>query len=170
VFRKEEGGKGLKALIIYHTKTGHTLEAARDIARGLEAEGIECDILEANRLEKVKISDYDILVVGSPTYGTRGYRLPAREVQRFLDSLASGALKGKVCGAFTVNAGVGGRMLESAMEMKLLKLGGKVIQSGPVVKAGAPLSLWKGPSASEVDRKKCEEFGRNLAKAAKQGK
>jgi len=35
-----------------------------------------------------------------------------------------------------------------------------------VVKAGVPLSLWKGPNASESDVKECEEFGKKVARQA----
>lgn len=163
----------MKALIVYHSKTGHTEQAAYDIARGLESQDVDCTIKSAVDLSSSKgspgldLRKFDIILVGSPTYGNRGYRLPARQVDKFLDSIPDDVLDGKVCGAFTVNAGVGGSMLQGAMEITLSKKGGKVVQGGPVVKAGAPLSLWKGPSASSADVKACEEYGRAVARFAK---
>jgi hypothetical protein len=38
---------------------------------------------------------------------------------------------------------------------------------GVAFKAGAPLSLWKGPEASEEDVLRLEELGRKLAKKGK---
>ncbi|MDD5748667.1 MAG: flavodoxin domain-containing protein [Actinomycetota bacterium] len=155
----------MKALIVYYTKTGHTAQAAKDISKGLLLEDVQCDVVSAQMGLNKDIREYEIVVFGSPTYGTKGYRYPAKRIQDFLDSLSSDTLSGKVCGAYTVNAEFGGRKLKRAMEMQLLKAGAEVVE-GPVVKAGVPLSLWKGPDASEVDRKKCEEFGRALANAA----
>ncbi|MBU4194059.1 MAG: flavodoxin domain-containing protein [Actinobacteria bacterium] len=157
----------MKALIVYHTKTGHTEQAALDVARGLESCGVECAACAAaNAKAAADISEYEILAVGSPTYGNRRYRLPARQVSDFLDSLSSGKLEGKTCGVFTVNAGWGGEKLAGAMERALEVLGGHVVGKSPVVKAGAPLSLWKGPDASPSDVSKCEEFGKKLARVA----
>ena len=56
--------------------------------------------------------------------------------------------------------------LAGAMERTLEELDGNVVRNRPVVKAGAPLSLWKGPDASPSDVSKCEEFGKKLAGAA----
>jgi len=157
----------MKALIVYFSKTGHTKQAALDIARGLESGGVECDVEGAdNAKAAADVSEYQILAVGSPTYGNRRYRLPARQVNDFLDSLSPGSLEGKTCGAFTVNAFLGGEKLAEAMELALDKLGGIVVGNSPVVKAGAPLSLWKGPDASPSDVSSCEEFGKRLAEAA----
>ena len=156
----------MKALIVYFSKTGHTKQAALDIARGLESCGVECAVEAAeNAKAAADVSEYEILAVGSPTYGNRRYRLPARQVNDFLDSLSPGSLEGKTCGAFTVNAFLGGDKLADAMELALDKLGGSVVGSSPVIKAGAPLSLWKGPDASPSDVSRCEEFGKRLAEA-----
>jgi hypothetical protein len=93
-------------------------------------------------------------VVGSPTYGNTRYKAAAKPVEKFLDSLAPGSLEGKTAGAFSVNAAVGGAKIVEAIEKRLADLGAGVVAGGPVHKAGAPLSLWKGPA-----------FGRRLAGA-----
>ena len=170
--RRQERRISVQALIVYHSKTGHTKQAAEDVARGLEGEGVGCVLKPAGEpgtdlVRGLDIDDFDIVLAGSPTYGNRLYRLPARPVERFMNSLSPGGLKGKTCGAFTVNAGRGGGALVGAMEGLLKKLGGKVVSGGPVVKAGAPLSLYKGPDASVEDVRKCEEFGKKVALAAR---
>ncbi|MDD5448685.1 MAG: flavodoxin domain-containing protein [Actinomycetota bacterium] len=159
----------LKALVIYHTKTGHTLQAAEDIARGLSESGIECTIKAASSLTesgKSDLDEFDIVIFGTPTYGNRLYRLPARPVEKFLDSLSPRGLEGKTCGAFAVNARMGGSKLVKNIEKRLLRLGGKVVTGGPVIIAGVPLSLWKGRGASPKDVNKCEEYGRRVASEA----
>lgn len=157
----------MEALIVYHSKTGHTEQAARDIARGLESDSVGCVLRSGADLTaatgKEDMDRFGIILVGTPTYGNRRYRLPAKPVEQFLDSLGASGLKGKTCGAFAVNARVGGDRLVTAMERRLIELGGNVVFGGPVIRAGAPLSLWKGPDASTVDVKTCEEFGRKVA-------
>lgn len=161
----------MKALIIYYSKTGHTEQAALDIARGLESRDVECTVEAAdNAGASVDVSGYGILAVGSPTYGNRRYRLPVRQVKEFIDSLPPGGLEGKTCGVFTVQAGWGGEKLVGAMERTIEKLGGHVVRGGPVVTAGVPLSLWKGPDASPSDVRNCEEFGEKLADEAGAGR
>ena len=158
----------MRALILYYSKTGHTEQAARGIARGLEGAGVECVLSMAGSAGSgpPDPSEFDILVLGTPTYGNRMYRQPARQVQAFLDSIGDGSLGGKTCGAFAVNAGWGASRLVGNMERALARKGASVMAGGPAVKAGAPLSLWKGPDASAEDVRKCEEFGRRLASSA----
>jgi flavodoxin len=155
----------LKALIIYHSKTGHTRAAADDIARGLKEKGVEVTIQEAAKAAPTAVSGFDILLAGSPTYGNTRYKAAAKPVDRFLGSIAPMGLKGMKAGAFSVMAGYGGDKIVAAVEGKLEELGADVLSGGPAVKAGAPLSLWKGPDAGAADVERCVEFGRKLASA-----
>lgn len=153
---------GLRALIIYYSKTGHTESAAKDIARGLTDEGAQVDIVPVAQFKPGTIRSYDVLVVGSPTYGNTRYRKAAPPVQKALDSLSPMALENRVAGAFTVHAGMGGEKVVTVMERQLAGLGAKVVTGGPVQKAGAPLSLWKGPDAKQPDVDEAVAFGRRL--------
>lgn len=190
----------MKALIVYHTKTGHTREAAEDIASGLAEKGVDCTVEAAGDLNgaTADVSGYDIVLVGSPTYGIRRYRRPAKHIGQFLDSLGTDGLKGKVVGAFTVKHPVSrlqvgintvlllvprvlgglrttrkvymaekrGDWLVSNIEKRLTAIGGEVVTGGPVVKAGASWSLWKGPAAKPADEEAFVEFGRRVAAQA----
>lgn len=156
----------MKALIVYHSKTGHTRQAADDITRGLKSEGVETDVVKAGEVPGKKVGDYDIVLFGTPTYGNRRYNLPARPVDDLMKSLEPDGLSGRTVGAFTVFAGYGGGKLVASIEKSLSGLGGRVVGGGPAVKAGAPLSLWKGPDAKPADVTACEEFGRKVARAA----
>jgi flavodoxin len=156
----------MRAMVVYQTKTGHTEQAANDIARGLESAGVQAVVEDARGMRGRDVEGYDILVIGTPTYGNRRYRRAAAKVESFVGSIEEGELEGTTCGAFAVNAGVGAAKLVNNLEKRLKEMGGDVVQGGPAVTAGAPLSLWKGPDASEEDVEKCEEFGRRLASAA----
>ena len=157
----------MKALIVYYSKTGHTLEAANDIARGLEEAKVEVTIRPAAEVSASDVADFDIFLAGSPTYGNTRYKAPAKAVEKMLDSLKPSGLSGKYAGAFSVMAGYGADKIVQAMESQLADLGATVVAQGPTIKAGAPLSLWKGPSAGKADVTKCTEFGRRVADAAK---
>lgn len=156
----------MQALIAYYSRTGHTLESANDIGRGLEDAGVEVTVKQADQVEISDISAADIFIAGSPTYGSTRYKAPAKAVARLLDSLGPAALEGKRAGAFSVMAGYGAEKIVAALEARLAELGATVVSGGPAVKAGAPLSLWTGPIASREDVEKCEAFGRRVAEAA----
>ena len=156
----------MNALIIYHSKTGHTKAAADDIARGLKEKGVEVTVEKAVKADPAKAGEFDVLLVGSPTYATTRYKGAAKPVEKFMDAIKPDALSGRVAGAFSVNAATGAEKVVAAIEKKLGSFGAKVVKPGPAVKAGAPLSLWQGPDASAKDVEKCVEFGRRVVGAA----
>lgn len=151
-----------KALVVYHSKTGHTAEAAEAVARGLRSAGVATDVKTVSEVSGDDLEGYTILALGSPTRGAR----PARVVKKFVKGLEKGALKGKSATVFTAYAAFRGRTTLRRMRRLLRKKKAKVVLRGVAVKAGAPLSLWKGPQASPKDVARLEELGRKLAKKA----
>ncbi len=155
-------GKKKRALVLYHTKTGHTASAAEAVARGLESRKVETTIRSVSEIDPSELSDYAMIAVGSPTRGAR----PARVVKKFLRGLDRKALKGKTATTFSSYAGWRGKATLRRMKKLLKKRKAKVLR-GAAFKAGAPLSLWKGPEASEEDVVRLEELGKKLAKKGK---
>ena len=156
----------MKALIIYHSKTGHTKAAADNISRGLAEKGVDVTIEEAAKSDPAKAGYYDILLVGSPTYATTRYKGAAKPVERFMDAMKPDALSGRLAGGFSVCAASGAEKIVAAIEKKLASFGAKVVSPGQAVRAGAILSLYQGPDASPEDSAKCVELGRRVAGAA----
>ena len=161
----------MKALIIYHTNTGHTRRAAEDIVDGLKDQGMDVSIQAAGELAEWDAADQDVVIVGSPCHAgsvaiRAGVSGPIRSV---LKKLKPATLEGKVAGAFSVNCAYGGQRTVHAIEEHLQAAGAQVPHPGVVVRAGVPFSLFKGPMASEEDRGQLREFGRLLARAAKGG-
>lgn len=152
-----------KALVVYHSKTGHTADAAEAVARGLRSAGVTADVKAVSEVSGEDMSEYSILAVGSPTRGAR----PARVVKKFIKGLDKKALKGKSATVFTAYAAVRGRTTLRRMRRLLRRKKARVVLRGVAVKAGAPLSLWRGPQASPKDVARLEELGRKLAKKAK---
>ncbi|RJP32104.1 MAG: hypothetical protein C4536_06750 [Actinobacteria bacterium] len=154
MFRKKK-----QALVVYHTKTGHTAGAAEAVARGLESRKVKATIKRVTEVDPTELSDYSMIAVGSPTRGAK----PARVVKRFLRGLDKKALKGKTATTFSSYAGFRGKATLRRMKRLLKRRKAKVLR-GVAFKAGAPLSLWKGPEASEKDVVRLEELGKKLAK------
>ncbi len=157
MFRKKK-----RALVIYHTKTGHTESAAEAVARGLESRKVQTSIKSIAEVDPAEISDYSMIAVGSPTRGGK----PARVVKKFLRGLDKKALKGKTTTTFSSYAGIRGKATLRHMKRLLKRRKAKKVLRGVAFKAGAPLSLWKGPDATEKDMARLEELGRKLAKKA----
>lgn len=151
-----------KALVVYHSKTGHTAEAAEAVARGLEAGKVSATVKHVSEVRPSEMDEYSVLAVGSPTRGAR----PARVVKKFVKGLDRKALKGKKATVFSAYAGFRGKATLRRLRRLLRRRGAKVVLRGVAVKAGAPLSLWKGPQASPEDVARLEELGRKLARKA----
>lgn len=147
------------ALVTYFSKTGHTRQAAEDVARGLEMAGVKAVIKSLGEVGKEELKGYSIVAVGSPTRAGN----PARMVRRFFKGLGRKELKGKVATGFSAYAGMRGKHTVKGLRKLLKKHGASKVVKGVAVKAGAPLSLWKGPDASERDVARLIELGRSLA-------
>jgi menaquinone-dependent protoporphyrinogen IX oxidase len=155
----------MRAIILYYSKTGHTRDAAEDIAEGLRAGGVETDLAEIRQGAR-GLETYDIVVIGSPCHAGSMRALSsgvAQPVQNFLASFQPGSLRGKRVGVFSVQSGYGADQTMWSLERIARQLGAEQVERGPVVSAGVPLSLWRGPDASPEDREKLRAFGRRLA-------
>jgi len=160
--------RNMKALIIYHTNTGHTRQAAKDVAEGLRAHGVDVNIKTANTLVEWDVTDQDIIVVGSPCHaGSVSIRAGVSgPILSILKRLEPATLTGKVAGAFSVNSAYGGQRTVDAIEKRLQGAGARTPQQGVVIRAGVPFSLFKGPMASKRSCNQLREFGYILACAA----
>ncbi|MBT3200521.1 MAG: hypothetical protein HN350_11445 [Phycisphaerales bacterium] len=158
----------MKALIIYHSKTGHTQQAAADVAEGLRAHKTEVSIQPASTLTQWDVEEHDIIVVASPCHaGSISIRAGiSGPVLMLLKKLKSDTLTGKIAGALSVNCAYGGQKTVNAIERHLQAAGARTPQQGVVIRAGVPLSLFKGPVASKRSRDQLREFGYTLACAA----
>lgn len=154
----------MKVLILYFTKTGHTLEAARATAAGIRSAGSVADIVVTADFDAADLEGYDGLIVGSPCWnGAFGGGI-ARPVVQVLDKLPPNALKGKRGGGISVYGGVGGKNTVKAIGDVLAQLGCEDYKPGPAAKAGIPLSLWKGPSVSPDDEERLCAYGAQFVK------
>ena len=55
----------MKALVIYGTRYGTATEIAEEIARVLEDENVDVDLVDSRKVKDPDVSPYDLVVVGS---------------------------------------------------------------------------------------------------------
>jgi len=150
----------VKILILYYSKTGHTLEAANATVEGIRSAGSEADLVRVEDFSASMVIAYDGLIVGSPCWAgsitPNGVAVP---VQRALDGLAADSLKGKRCGGIVVHSWMGGKTTERQLGKILAGKGCEDYRPGPVAKAGVPFSAWTGPAVKPRDEERFKTYG-----------
>ena len=149
----------MKILILYYTKTGHTLEAAEATAEGIRAAGSEVDLVALDKFSPASLADYDGLIMGSPCWAGNITSGVPKVVTKALNSLAADCLKAKRCGGISVNCKNGGESTVRSLGKLLSQKGCEDYRPGPVAKAGSAISLWKGPSVGAKDEELFKVFG-----------
>jgi len=148
-----------KVLIVYYSASGNTEEMAQFVKRGAESEKVE---VELKRVEETNIEDLrkaDGIIIGSPTY----YGTLAAPIKKLIDESVEyhGELVGKIGGAFTSSANIGGgneTTIFSILEAFLIH--GMIIQGSSEGDHYGPVSIGKPNKRVE---KECEELGRRVA-------
>ena len=83
----------MKALIVYDSTYGNTEKVAKAIGAALTG---EVKVLRAGEVNPAELNAFDLLVIGSPTYGGR----PMPSVAELLNKIPESAIKGKNIAAF----------------------------------------------------------------------
>lgn len=147
----------MKTIVIYDTQFGNTEEVAKAVAGAL---GGDVKIQKVKDANPADLSDYDLIVIGSPTQGGR----QTMTMKAFLDIVKDGALKGKSAVVF-----------DTRLKTMLVKLfgyaagriadiikdkGGEVLLEEPFYVKSAKGPLLEG----ELDRAKA--WGKKVAETA----
>lgn len=95
-----------KILVIYYSRSGNTQKMADLVAEGVRKSGAEATVVPVDKAKVGDMEKVDGVIMGSPTY----YGTMAAELKKFLDDSVRlhGRLVGKVAGAFSSAANVGG--------------------------------------------------------------
>ncbi|MCK4463299.1 MAG: flavodoxin domain-containing protein, partial [Candidatus Omnitrophica bacterium] len=95
-----------KVLIAYYSRSGNTQQMAKKIEGSIAKEGVQTILKKIEDVVANELTTYDGIVFGSPTY----YGTMAWQIKKLLDESVSlhGKLKGKVGGAFSSAANIGG--------------------------------------------------------------
>ena len=155
----------MKVLMLYYTKTGHTLEAANATAEGIRSAGSAVDLVAAKDFDSAQLADYDAMIVASPCWaGSVGRPILAKPIDGALAALDTGDLREKRCGGISVHSGVGAENTVQRIGEIVVQNGCTDFRPGPVARAGVPLSIWKGPSVSPQDEARFKDYGAAFVK------
>ncbi len=152
-----------KAIVIYYSKGGNTEKMAKIIADSMNAEGLPTDCKGVDKVKAESLLDYDAIVLGSPTY----YGHMAAPIKQLLDDTVSfhGKLDGKVGGAFSSAANIGGGNETTIMGMiEALLIAGLIVQGDPQGDHYGPVAIGKPDDRVE---KQCQRRGRRIAQLTK---
>ncbi len=154
----------VKVLITYFSKTGNTKKMAEHIKEGLDSMGdVEADLKKAQDTTIDDLRSSDGIIMGSPTY----FGVMATEVKDLMDRSIQcyGKLVGKVGGAFSSSAMIGGGNETTIMSIvQGLLIHGMIVQG--VVKGNhyGPVSI--GAPNEEV-RDECIKYGKMIGELVK---
>ncbi len=149
-----------KGIVIYYSRSGNTKEMAELIAAAMNEGGLKTD---CKSVEKVKANDllaYDAIVVGSPTY----YGSMAAPIKQLFDDTVGfhGKLSGKVGGAFSSAANIGGGNETTIMGIiEAMLIAGMIVEGDPHGDHYGPVSIGK---PDERVQQQCANRGGRIAK------
>jgi NAD(P)H dehydrogenase (quinone) len=153
----------LKALICYYSITGNTEEMAEEIAKVLRTEGLAVDLKKVEETDVDEFLEYDCLIFGSPTY----YGSMAWPVKKLIDESVKlhGRLCGRVGGAFSTSANVGGGNEFTVLSLlEALLIHGMVICGDHLGDHCGPVSIGK-PDNRALDC--CKSYAKSIAALVK---
>ena len=145
-----------KAIIVYESKYGNTKLVAEKIVEGMEEVGeIEAFISEVKEVDLNTITEYDVILVGSPNHMGG----PVGGIKKFIDKLGMTLPEGKTLAAFDTYLGKDFEKATKKMEKKI----GEKVSGAKLVTPGLSIKVdgMKGP-VSEGELPKCEEFGKKI--------
>jgi len=151
---------GVRMLICYYSRTGHTQHMAEVIAEGArEVQDLGVEVKTLGHVDAKDLLGFHAILLGSPTY----YGTMAAEVKHLIDDTIAfhGQLNGKVGGAFASSANVAGGNETTIMDiLAAMLIHGMVIQGSPTGDHYGPVAI------GDVDRRSkthCMAFGKYLA-------
>lgn len=152
-----------KILVCYYSRSGNTEHMARVVADGAaKADGADVDVKPVSDLSAKDLLAYDAIVMGSPTY----YGTMAAELKKLIDESVAfhGKLSGKVGGAFSSSANVGGGNETTVMDIiKALLIHGMVVRGTHDGDHYGPVAIGDPDERSKAN---CLAYGKLVAELA----
>ena len=152
-----------KILVVYDSRTGNTEKMAKLAAKGAQEAGAQVDLKKVDEVSAEELLNYDGIIAGSPTY----YGHMSAALKGLFDDSVEfhGKLVGKVGGAFSSSANIGGGNETTIVGiLQCMLIHGMVIQGtstgdhyGPVA-IGAP---------DDRAARECQSLGQRVAELAR---
>jgi len=148
-----------KGIVIYYTRSGNTKQMAEMIAQSMNDAGLKTECKSVDNVKAEDLLGYDAIVVGSPTY----YGHMAGPIKQLFDDTVvnHGKLDGKVGGAFSSSANIGGGNETTIMGIiEAMLIAGLIVQGDPQGDHYGPVSIGK---PDERVKQQCLRRGRRIA-------
>jgi len=149
-----------KVLVAYYSRGGNTRRMAELVAEGARKAGADVELATVDKIMPEDLLDYDGIIIGSPTY----YGQMCAEIKKLFDDSVRfhGKLEGKVGGAFSSAANIGGGNETTILGiLEAMLIHGMVVQGSPQGDHYGPVAIC-GPD--ERATKQCRELGERVAK------
>ncbi|NMC60365.1 MAG: flavodoxin family protein [Candidatus Methanofastidiosa archaeon] len=153
----------VSVLIVYYTKSGNTREMANMLAKFLRDEEVDVEVRNVADTTPDYLVQYDGILLGSPTY----YGDMAAEMKELIDKSVRyhGELSGKLGGAFTSSAYIGGGNETTLLSiLKAMLIHGMVIVGVHNADHYGPVSIGAPDDRAE---KQCKLYARKFADTLK---
>lgn len=153
----------VSVLIVYYTKSGNTREMANMLATYLRDEDVDVEVRDVRDTTPEYLLDYDGIILGSPTY----YGDMAAEMKELIDKSVKyhGELSGKLGGAFTSSAYIGGGNETTLLSiLKAMLIHGMVIVGVHNADHYGPVSIGSPDDRAE---KQCRAYAKKYAEILK---
>ena len=153
-----------KIIVLYYSRTGATEAMAGFIAEGARSVGeVEVDVESVDGFNVDRLLEYDGIMMGSPTYyGTLAY-----EAKKLIDESVKhhGSLSGKVGGAFSSAANIGGGNETTILSiLSAWLIHGMIIQGTEIGDHYGPVSIGAPDERATVQ---CKDIGKRIAELVK---
>lgn len=149
-----------KILVGYYSKTGNTKRMAEFIADGTKMDEIAVDLKPIDQIKAADFLGYDAIIMGSPTY----YGLLAASLKQLIDESVKhhGKLDGKIGGAFSSSANIGGGNETTIMSiLQAWLIHGMIVVGDFKGDHYGPVSIGKPDHRVEAE---CKRYGEKIAK------
>ncbi|MDD5355970.1 MAG: flavodoxin family protein [Candidatus Omnitrophica bacterium] len=153
----------VRVLIVYYSKSGNTKKMAELIKDAVEKEKVEAVLQDVKDTKVGDLLKADAIIMGSPVY----YGTMAAPLKQLLDDSVShhGDLDGKIGGAFSSSANIGGGNETTVLDiLNAMLIHGMIIQGDPRGDHYGPVSIGKPDQRVE---KECARFGQRIARLTK---
>jgi len=149
--------------VVYYSRSGNTEKMAKEVFEGVKSEGVEVELKRVEETQPEDLLNWDGIIIGSPCY----YGLPAAPIKELFDRSVKyhGSLEGKVGGAFSSSANIGGgneTTILSILQMMLIH--GMVVKGTSTGDHYGPVSI--GEPGKGVESQ-CRALGKRIAKLVK---
>ncbi|MFH1045650.1 MAG: NAD(P)H-dependent oxidoreductase [Candidatus Omnitrophota bacterium] len=153
----------MKILIIYYSQGGNTKKMAEFVAEGAKAPGIDVELKSVQEVQAKELLKADGIIIGSPTY----YGSMAYQLKQLLDESVEfhGSLAGKVGGAFSSSANIGGGNETTILDIiNAMLIHGMVIQGTHSGDHYGPVAIGAPDTRAS---KQCKQLGQRVAELVK---